>query len=142
MRLHKDAKAELIRSIPLFAECTEDELARVGSIADEIDLDAGRRLAKESAPGQEFVVVVEGTAEVRRGDEVINTIGPGDFVGEIAIVTGQPRTASVIATSTVHALVIESHAFQRLLAESPEIRAKVERAAWERLDRDADPTGA
>lgn len=142
MRLHKDAKAELIRSIPLFAECTEHELARVGSIADEIDLEAGRRLTRESSPGQEFVVVIEGTADVRRGDELINTIGPGDFVGEIAIVTGQRRTASVVATSPVHALVIESHAFQRLLAESAEIRAKVERAAWERLEHDADPTNA
>jgi CRP-like cAMP-binding protein len=142
MRLHKDAKAELIRSIPLFAECTEHELARVGSIADEIDLEAGRRLTRESSPGHEFVIVIDGTADVRRGDELINTIGPGDFVGEIAIVTGQRRTASVVATSPVHALVIESHAFQRLLAESAEIRAKVERAAWERLEHDADPTNA
>lgn len=142
MRLHKDAKAELIRSIPLFAECTEHELARVGSIADEIDLEVGRRLTRESSPGQEFVIVIDGTADVRRGDELINTIGPGDFVGEIAIVTGQRRTASVVATSPVHALVIESHAFQRLLAESAEIRAKVERAAWERLEHDADPTNA
>jgi CRP/FNR family cyclic AMP-dependent transcriptional regulator len=138
MRLHRDAKAELIRSIPLFAECTEHELARVSSIADEIDLGAGRQLAKESSPGQEFVVIVEGTAEVRQGDDVINTMGPGQFFGEIAIVTGQPRTASVIASSPVHALVIESHAFQRLLAEAPDIRTKVERAAWERLDHDHD----
>lgn len=139
MRLHRDAKTELIRTIPLFAECTARELARVASIADEIDFSEGRRLTKESAPGQEFVVVVEGTAEVRQGDQVVNRIGAGEFVGEIALVTGQPRTATVVATSPVHALVIEGHAFQRLLAEAPDIRAKVERAAWEHLEHDSTP---
>jgi CRP/FNR family cyclic AMP-dependent transcriptional regulator len=137
MKLHRDAKADLIRTIPLFAECSADELARVASVADEIDLPAGRQLTTESAPGQEVVVVVEGRAEVRRGDEVINTIGPGEFVGEVALVTGQPRTATVLATTPVHALVIEGHAFANLLADAPDIRAKVERAAAARLDRDA-----
>ena len=139
MRLHRDAKADLIRTIPLFADCTADELALVASIADEIDFGEGRRLTKESTPGQEFVVLVEGTAEVRQGDHVVNRIGAGEFVGEIALVTDQRRTATVVATSPVHALVIEGHAFQRLLGEAPEIKAKVERAAWEHLQHDSAP---
>jgi CRP/FNR family transcriptional regulator, cyclic AMP receptor protein len=142
MKLHRDAKAELIRTIPLFAECSPQEVAEVASVADEIDLREGRVLATESAIGQEFVVMVEGTAEVRRGDELINTLGPGEFVGEIALVTGEPRTASVVATSPVHALVIEGHAFHRLLADAPGIRAKVERAVSDRLGSDADQAGA
>lgn len=137
MRLHRDAKADLIRTIPLFAGCTADELAQIASIADEIDLPAGRQLTTESAPGQEVVVVVEGRADVRRGDQVINSIGPGEFVGEVALVTGQPRTATVLATTPVHALVIEGHAFANLIADAPGIRTKVERAAAEHLDRDA-----
>jgi CRP-like cAMP-binding protein len=139
MKLHRDAKADLLRTIPLFADCTPDEIARVSSIADEIDFAEGRRLTKESSAGQEVVVLVEGTADVRQGDEVVNRIGAGEFVGEIALVTGQPRTATVVATSPVHALVIEGHAFQRLLAEAPDIKAKVERAAWEHLDHDSRP---
>jgi CRP/FNR family cyclic AMP-dependent transcriptional regulator len=142
MKLHRDAKAELIRTIPLFAECSPQEVAEVALLADEIDLREGRVLATESATGQEFVVMIEGTAEVRKGDELINTMGPGDFVGEIALVTGEPRTASVVATSPVHALVIEGHAFQRLLEDAPSIRAKVERSVAERLSRDADPAEA
>jgi CRP-like cAMP-binding protein len=138
MRLHRDAKVELIRSIPLFAACTPAELAEVAAIADEIDLRAGKQLATENATGQEFVVVVEGTAEVRQGGHPINTIGAGGFFGEIALVTGRPRTASVVATTPVHALVIEGHAFQRLLIDAPGIRAKVEQAAADRMRRDAD----
>jgi CRP-like cAMP-binding protein len=141
MRLHRDAKVELIRTIPLFASCTRHELAGVAAIADEIDLRAGRRLTTEDAPGQEFVVVVEGRAEVWHGTDLVNTIGPGEFVGEISLLTGQPRTATVVATTPVHALVIEGHAFQRLLAEAPEIRAKVETVAGEHLGHPLDSAG-
>jgi CRP-like cAMP-binding protein len=142
MKLHRDAKADLIRTIPLFAQCDDAELALVASIADEIDLREGRRLATENAPGLEFVVVVEGTAEVQQGGRVVNTIGPGEFFGEIALVTGRPRTADVVATSAVHALVIEGHSFRRLLVEAPDIRAKVEQAAGHRLDRDSHQADA
>lgn len=132
MRLHKDAKSELIRSLPLFADCTPPEVAEVAAIATEIDLGAGRRLATENAEGQEFVVIIDGSAEVTHGDTVINTMNAGDFFGEIALVTGQPRTASVVATTPVHALIIEGHAFRRLLEDAPDIREKVERAVAER----------
>ncbi len=136
MRLHKDAKAELIRSLPLFADCTPPEVAEVAAIATEIDLGAGRQLATESAEGQEFVVIIEGSANVTKGDAVVNTMRSGDFFGEISLVTGQPRTASVIATTPVHALIIEGHAFRRLLEDAPDIRVKVERAVerWTTAD--------
>jgi CRP/FNR family cyclic AMP-dependent transcriptional regulator len=133
MRLHKDAKAELIRSLPLFADCNSAERAEVAAIADEIDLSAGRQLTVENAEGQEFVVIIDGTASVTQGDTVINTMGAGDFFGEIALLTGEPRTATVTATTAVHALVIEGHAFRRLLEDAPEIRTKVERALADRL---------
>lgn len=132
MRLHKDAKAELIRSLPLFSDCTPPEVAEVAAIADEIDLGAGRTLATQNADGQEFVVIIEGHAEVRKGEDVINELDAGDFFGEIALLSGEPRTASVIATTPVHALVIEGHAFRRLLEDAPDIREKVERAVAER----------
>lgn len=137
MKLHKDTKAELIRSIPLFASCTPQEIHQVASIADEIDLREGRLLTTEHAIGHEFVVVIEGSAEVRHGDQVVNTIGPGEFVGEIALVTGEPRTATVVATSPVHVLVIEGHAFQHLLETAPDIRAKVDGVIHARLAHDA-----
>jgi len=132
MRLHKDAKAEPIRSLPLFADCTASEVAEVAAIADEIDLSAGRKLTTQDADGQEFVVIVDGTAEVIKGEDVVNQLGAGDFFGEIALLTGAPRTASVVASTNVHALVIEGHAFRRLLEDAPDIREKVERALAER----------
>ena len=134
MRLHKDAKAELIRSLPLFASCSAAEVAQVAAIADEIDLSAGRTLAAENADGLECVGSIAGTAEVTQGPESINTLRAGDFFGEIALINGTPRTASVTATTAVHALVIEGHAFRRLLQDAPAIREKVERVLVQRTE--------
>jgi CRP/FNR family cyclic AMP-dependent transcriptional regulator len=127
MRLHRDAKAELIRSIPLFADCTPAEVSEVAAIADEIDLREGRELTTENADGREFVVMIEGNADVGQGGRVINTLGAGDWFGEIALLTGKPRTATVTATSDVHALVIAGHRFTQLMEHAPGIREKVER---------------
>jgi CRP-like cAMP-binding protein len=137
MRLHRDAKVDLLRTIPLFSACTAEDLSRVASVADEIDLREGRRLTTEDAPGGELVVLVEGGAEVHQDGRVVNTVGPGEYVGEVALVTGRPRSATVVATSPVHALVIEGHAFQRLLEDSPDLRARIERSAAAHLERDA-----
>lgn len=134
MRLHRDAKAALIRSVPLFADCSPREIADVAAIADEIDLREGTELTTESADGREFVVMVDGTADVVQGGSVIASLGPGEWVGEIALLTGKPRTATVLATSPVHALVIEGHRFTQLLEHAPDIRAKVERAMSQRSE--------
>ena len=133
MRLHKDAKRTLIRSLPLFAGCTATEVAQVAAIADEIDLAEGKVLAAEHAVGREFLVIVEGSAQVERDGSVVATLGAGDFLGEIALVTGRRRVASVTATTSVRALVIEGRAFLHLLESAPAIRTKVERAVVERL---------
>jgi len=133
MRLHKDAKTELIRSLPLFEDCSSAELAEVAVIADEIVLKPGRVLARENATGQEFVVITQGSATVHRGREPIATLNEGDFFGEIALLTGRPRMATVIARTAVRALVIEGHAFATLLEHAPSVREKVERALAERV---------
>lgn len=133
MRMPKDAKAALIRSLPLFTECTAREVTQVAAIADELILPAGRTLAQQNASGREFVVIVRGRARVHRDETTIATLGNGDFFGEIALLTGRPRMASVVATTDVHALVIEGRAFLRLLEDAPGIRAKVSRAVVERL---------
>jgi CRP/FNR family cyclic AMP-dependent transcriptional regulator len=95
-------------------------------------LPAGKVLARENADGREFVVIARGFASVERDGTRIATLEPGDFLGEIALLTGRPRNASVVAITAVDVLVIEGHAFLRLLEDSPGIREKVERALAER----------
>jgi CRP-like cAMP-binding protein len=134
--LHKDAKVELLKRVPLFERCTKQELRQIASIADELQLPAGRPLAVEGAPGREFLVVVEGSAEVRRHGRKINLLGDGDFLGEIALVTGRPRTASVTTREPTRVLVVTERDFRRLMREMPSIQEKVLHAVAARLDSD------
>lgn len=134
--LRKDAKLELLKRVPLFALCSKHELAEISRLADEIDLPEGKVLAQEGDRGREFFVLVEGSAEVRRHGETVNVLGDGDFFGEIALVSGRPRTATVTATSPVRALVVTEQAFGALLRKSPEIQTKVLQALAERVPID------
>jgi len=90
-------------------------------------------MTREGAPGREFFVLLDGTADVRKKGRKINTLGAGDFFGEISLVSRQPRTATVTATSPVRALVVTDYSFRHLLDESPQIKTKVMEAMAERL---------
>jgi CRP/FNR family cyclic AMP-dependent transcriptional regulator len=131
--LRKNAKTELISRVPLFAHCSKRELSEVARIADEIDLREGKELTREGAPGREFFVLVEGTADVVKNGRKVNSLGAGDFFGEIALVHQSPRTATVKATSPVRALVVTERNFKRLLEDIPEIQRKVLLALAERV---------
>ncbi len=133
MKLRKDAKVELIGKIPLFKHCTARELGEIAAIADELDLRKGTDLTKEGKAGREFFAIVEGTADVLMGGKQINTVRQGDFLGEIALITGRPRTATVKATSPVRVLVITARSFRTLLEKHPEIQRKVLLSVAERL---------
>jgi len=131
--LRKDAKTELIKRVPLFAHCSNRELAAVAGIADEIDLREGKELTQEGNPGREFFVLVEGEADVLKNGRKINTLKAGDFFGEIALVHRSPRTATVKATTPVRTLVVTERNFRTLLERSPDIQRKVLQALAERL---------
>jgi CRP/FNR family transcriptional regulator, cyclic AMP receptor protein len=131
--LRKNAKIGLIASIPLFERCSKRELTEIATIADELTLPAGRKLAAEGAQGHEFVVIVEGAAEVRRRGKVVNRLGAGDFLGEIALVTGRPRSATVTTTEPSRLLVLTAPAFRRLLRDQPALQLKVLDAVADRL---------
>jgi len=133
VRLRKDAKLELLKDVPLFARCSKKELAEIAQIADEIDLAEGKQLTKEGGRGREFFVLVEGSADVKRKRRKIGTLGAGDFLGEIALVTKTPRTATVTTTTPVRALVVSEQNFRRLLERSPDVQIKVLEALAERV---------
>jgi len=133
VRLGGNQKIDLIRKVPLFARCSRAELKEIALLADEIDLHEGKEMTREGAPGREFFVLLHGTADVKKNSRRVNTLGPGDFFGEIALVSREPRTATVIATSPVRALVITDRSFRRLLDDAPQVQTKVMEAMAERL---------
>jgi CRP/FNR family transcriptional regulator, cyclic AMP receptor protein len=131
--LRKNAKIEALKRVPLFARCSKKELGEIAQIADEIDLPEGKVLTKEGASGREFFVLMDGSAEVRKKRRRIGTLGPGDFLGEIALVTKTPRTATVKTTTPVRALVVSEQNFRRLLEHTPQVQIKVLEALAERV---------
>src|SRR5438128_6615339 len=131
--LHKNSKIELLKRVPLFAGCSKKELEHIAMVADEIDFTSGKRLIKEGELGREFFILVGGTAEISRKGKAIDTAGPGDFFGEMALLADQPRNATVTTTSPVDALVVTARSFRDLIADNPLIALKVMRAVAERL---------
>jgi CRP-like cAMP-binding protein len=123
--LRKNAKVELLKRVPLFERCSKRELEELAALADEVTLPEGRKLTEEGASGKEFVILVEGFADVRRRGRKVNSLRAGDFLGEIALVTGTPRTATVTTTSPVRVLVIAAPAFRGLLRRMPSLQLKV-----------------
>jgi CRP-like cAMP-binding protein len=121
----KDAKITLLRQLPLFSECSQRELAAIAAIADEIHFPEGRTLIREGAVGREFIVVVDGSVEIRRGGRRVPLKGGTSFFGEAALLTGAPRNATVTTTSPVRALLITGQSFTRLLEQSPTIQGKI-----------------
>jgi CRP/FNR family cyclic AMP-dependent transcriptional regulator len=125
VRLRKDAKVELLLKIPLFTRCSKRELAAIATLANEVNLPEGHTLIREGAQAFSFFVLVEGTADVRQNDRKITTLGPGDFMGELALILERPRTATVTLTSPARLLAVSAHNFHPLLERSPQLQLKL-----------------
>jgi CRP-like cAMP-binding protein len=134
--LRKDSKIELIKRAPLFEHCSARELSKVASVAKEYNLPAGRVLAAQGTSGNEFMVIVDGAAEVRRNGRKVNTLGAGDFFGEISLLIGRGHTATVTTTEQTTVLVINARPFRRLLRDVPSLQLKVVDALAARLPAD------
>lgn len=120
-----DDKARLLAGVPLFAGLGRSGLAEVAALADEVDVDAGTVLTHEGRRGGEFFVIVDGAVRVERGGATVRTLGPGDFLGEIALVDGGPRTATTTATVPSRLLVVAHREFHSLMDRFPEVRSAI-----------------
>ena len=128
-----DPKVELLRRVPLFANCSQTDLQRIAGLADEVDVPAGKRIITEGTTGQEFFVIVDGEVRVERGGQELRTLGPGDFLGEIALVDDLPRSASATVTRPCRLLVVGHREFHSLLDAYPSIQLQVLQALASRV---------
>jgi len=136
----RDEKIDLLRTVPLFAGLDEGGLERVSTLADIIDLPADRVLMKQGDQGSEMFILVSGSARVDRDGQSLGERGPGEVLGEIALLDGGPRTATVTLDEPSRLLVVARREFQVLMDEFPEIRLCVLEAVAHRL-RSLDPAG-
>jgi CRP/FNR family cyclic AMP-dependent transcriptional regulator len=133
VRLSRQTKIDLLKRVPLFKDCTRAELEAVSRVATELRLPAGRVLMRQGKPGRELLVLVEGEVTVERDGATIAVRRAGDFLGELALVTGRPRTATVTAATDLQTLVLDEISFDRLLRDVPTIAVKVIKTVGERL---------
>ncbi len=120
---------ELLSRVPLFEGLSKAHLGRVATLAEESEYNAGRVIVKRDDPGRAFYVIVEGTAKVVKGKIVTARreaeLGPGDFFGELSLLDGGPRSASVVAASPMRVIRIERTGFRRMLRDEPDLAIKL-----------------
>ena len=122
-----------LASVPLFSGCTTKELRDIAKATVELTLDEGREFVTQGDVGREAFIIVEGSADVSRGGKKIATLGPGDCVGELALLDHGPRTATVVATSPLTVLVLGPREFSGLLDEVPTLNHKILAALASRI---------
>jgi len=113
-----------LSQVPLFAGCSRRDLQTISRVVKDIDHSSGTVIAREGEPGVGLFVIVDGTADVTIGGSRKAKLGPGDFFGEIALLDGGPRTATVTATSDIQMLGLTEWVFRGLLQEHPTIAVK------------------
>lgn len=121
----RDEKLDLLHRIPMFNALDGRRLQRLGELADEVDVPAGKELMRQGDSGGDLMVIVRGGVSVERDGERVNTLGPGDFFGEIALVVGGPRTATVTTTETSTLVVVSHREFHAMMDEFPDVAIQV-----------------
>jgi CRP-like cAMP-binding protein len=124
-RINRDEKIRRLEEVPMFADCTRRQLREVAAISRVVELPAGTVLTRTGEPGEEFFVLVAGSATVELSPRKRRRLGPGDFFGEMSLLDGEPRSATVRAETDVRLLVILRRNFQALLREVPELTHRV-----------------
>ena len=131
--------ADLLAQVPLFEGLSRRHLKQIAERADEISFREKETIVETGQPGGTFFIIVEGEVRVVRGDRTIARAGPGEFFGEISLLDGGPRTASVIADTPVVAIRLFKASFDKVVREEPRVAAKILAVVARRL-REAERT--
>ena len=129
----RSEKAEALKKVPLFSALSGRHLDLIAKEADEVAVAADKTLARQGQLGHEFLLILEGSARVERDGLLLARLGPGECFGEMSLIDGKPRIASVIAETPVTLLVVNSRSFSLLLDSVPPLRKKILVTLCERL---------
>jgi len=121
----RSEKIDLLRKVPLFESLSKRQLNEIAKHADDVAMHKGQILAREGKLGWELVFIIQGQALVKKNGKTINRLKKGDFFGEISLIDGKPRTASVVADTDGAILVIHFKAFKKLLNTVPGLSQKM-----------------
>jgi len=114
-----------LRDVAFFEGFAPSELDRVAELAEDVEASPGAVIIDQGRVGTECFVILDGRANVLVGDDVVAQIGPGTMVGEMALVEHRPRSASVVAETSMTLVAFDLKAFKTLLEEMPRVHSKV-----------------
>jgi CRP-like cAMP-binding protein len=123
--LSHDDRIRHLERVPLFAGCSKEELYRIAKIAKVLEAKAGVALTRIGEPGDSFFIIVDGRVGVQTPAGTGADLHPCDFFGEMSLLDGEPRSATVTATTNVRLLVVERSNFWRLLDEAPHVIRRI-----------------
>ena len=123
--IRSSEKEDLLKKVPLFGSLSKSHLREIGKHADQVQVETGEVLAEQGKKGWEFIFIVEGKARVEKDGKAIRQLSGGDFFGEISLIDGKPRIASVTAETDMTALVVHKPSFDHLLNTIPGLQKKI-----------------
>ena len=121
----RDARIRHLQRVPLFSGFSEDELRRVVDLSEIVELPAGSVVAQMGEPGDSFFVIIDGTVAVQTPVGTGGELRPGDFFGEMSLLDGEPRSATITAATDLRLLIVARTNFWRLLDETPELIRRI-----------------
>ena len=121
----KSQKIDLLKKVPLFSNLSQRHLGKISKHADQVQVERERVLAQEGKIGWEFIFVLDGKARVEKNGKLIRQLSRGDFFGEISLIDGEPRTATVIAETDMTLLTVHTRSFNHLLDAIPGLQKKM-----------------
>jgi CRP-like cAMP-binding protein len=124
---------DILMNVPLFSELSKRHVKRVADVMEEERYHEGAKIVREGEDGDSLYVLVEGQADVVRDGRTVDRLLPGDFFGEISLLDGGPRTATIVADTPITVYAIRRGPFNRMLTQEPEIASKVLTALARRL---------
>jgi CRP-like cAMP-binding protein len=129
----KNDPLAMLSTVPIFEGLSKKELTEIHRAAKDVTHRQGHTLAREGEAGVGFFLILDGKAAVKVGERTVKPMGPGDFFGEISLIDGGPRTATVTAETDVRTLGITPWTFKRLIEQNPAIAAKMLKVMASRL---------
>ena len=116
---------DILRKVPLFSKLNKKHLNQIAKHAVETSIRKGELLARQGTKGSDFTFIVEGKAWVEKDGKIVNNLSAGDFFGEISLIDGKPRAASVIAETDMVILVVDANSFDHLLDTVPGLQKNI-----------------
>ncbi len=128
-----DGKLEALKNTAIFSSCSKKQLTEIGKVTDRVRVPAGRTLVKEGSVPTQMTILISGKAEVESGGQKLAALGPGDVVGELALVDNESASATVTVTDDAEVWLVATSGFKPVWEKNPDISTALLQAVVGRL---------